>query len=169
MTRASCMSLLGFLYFFYVSSFSPFKFYGGMVGAFFWGIFAVFSPYCPSAGFYNLWGQPTSNFKRLCDFERDGERERGRDGWMVFGCLRGEGGLRRILLDGATVNSATIDGMRVILYYFLTFNIIFRIKLTYMYTFYHLHHLRIYGINGSWWNELMYPSRSELDVVGTSC
>ncbi|KAI5319779.1 hypothetical protein L3X38_039487 [Prunus dulcis] len=57
-----------------------------MVGAFFWGIFAVFSPYCPSAGFYNLWGQPTSNFKRLCDFERDGERERGReggmDGWM---------------------------------------------------------------------------------------
>ncbi|KAH0973137.1 hypothetical protein GBA52_025293 [Prunus armeniaca] len=44
-----------------------------------------FSPYCPSAGFYNLWGQPTSNFKRLCDFERDGERERrGRmDGWCL--------------------------------------------------------------------------------------
>ncbi|CAB4287850.1 unnamed protein product [Prunus armeniaca] len=76
-----------------------------MVGAFFWGIFAVFSPYCPSAGFYNLWGQPTSNFKRLCDFERDGERERGRDGWMVFGCLRGEVGLRWILLGGATVGT----------------------------------------------------------------
>lgn len=137
-----------------------------MVGAFFWGIFAVFSPYCPSAGFYNLWGQPTSNFKRLCDFERDGERERGRDGWMVSGCLRGEVGLRWILLGGATVNSSTIDGMRIIFYYFLTFNIIFRIKLTYMYTFfYDLHHLRIYGINGSWWNELMYPGRNWMWLV----
>ncbi|VVA09946.1 Hypothetical predicted protein [Prunus dulcis] len=113
-----------------------------MVGAFFWGIFAVFSPYCPSAGFYNLWGQPTSNFKRLCDFERDGERERGRegwmDGWMVFGCLRGEGGLRRILLGGATVNSATIDGMR--------------------------------DLRHKWFLvERTDVSRSELDVVGTSC
>lgn len=134
----------------------------------FWEILLSFSPYCcPSAGFYNLWGQTTSNFRRRMWFCA------WRMGVWVFTFVRRVCVLRgggRILLDSAaraTAKLAFTDGMIIIFSYVLTYiYILFRIILIHMYTFYHLYHL---GISLHKWflvEQTWDVSRSELDVGG---
>lgn len=99
------MSLLGFLYFFYVSSLHLNFMVAWLVLSS--GEFLLSFPHTAPQLVFTIFGVSQPPISR--DYVILSVMERGMDGWMVFGCLRGEGDLRPILLAGATVNSATVD------------------------------------------------------------